>query len=265
MVPPFTILGFAGVTAIDTIFAEVTVTLVEPETVVLRFVGGVAVIVRGPPAARPVTNPWLPGSLLTCATGFGSGVGSQPTSVVRSWVVPSLKEPTANSCLVSPAGIDTLAGTTRIEVRVASFTVAVVEPDTPWRVPVIGVDPALTPVTNPSGLTVAMALLPELQVTWLVRIWVLPSLKMPVAISCTEVPLAMVGSGVIMIDCKVALVTMKVAVPVVPLNLAVTVVAPTPAPLDSPLVGAELLTFATAEFAEDQVADSVTSLVVPFL
>src|SRR5262249_180272 len=44
-----------------------------------------------------------------------------------------------------------------------------------------------------------------------------------------------------------------------------TVVAPTPAPLDSPLVGAELLTFATAEFAEDQVADSVTSLVVPFL
>jgi hypothetical protein len=67
------------------------------------------------------------------------------------------------------------------------------------------------------------------------------------------------------IDCKVALVTVKVVVPDYPLNLAVIAVAPTLAPLVRPSLPVALLTFAIVGSADTQLAVAVTSFVVRFL
>jgi hypothetical protein len=43
--------------------------------------------------------------------------------------------------------------------------------------------------------------MPEVQLIWVVRFWVLPSLKLPVAVSCSVVPAAIAGFlGVIAIE-----------------------------------------------------------------
>jgi hypothetical protein len=72
-------------------------------------------------------------------------------------------------------GIEELAGVTASEVSTAAVTVTAVEPDTPDRVAVIVGLPTPVPVTSPLLLTVAMESDDELQVTWVVRSWVLPS------------------------------------------------------------------------------------------
>ena len=54
-------------------------------------------------------------------------------------------------------------------------TVSVVLPETPVRVAVMVVLPPLTPVATPVLAMVATAVLEELQVTWVVRFWVLLS------------------------------------------------------------------------------------------
>ncbi len=53
--------------------------------------------------------------------------------------------------------------------RVAKLTLRGVLPDTPERVAVSVVVPGATAVATPLVLTVAMALLEELQLTWVVR------------------------------------------------------------------------------------------------
>ena len=69
-------------------------------------------------------------------------------------------------------------------------------------------DPIATPVARPVALTLAVAELELFQVAVLVRFWVLPSLKVPVAENCTPVPFAMEEVlALIVIDCKVAAVT----------------------------------------------------------
>ncbi len=81
MVVPRAMLGLAGVTAMDTSVAGVTVMVVEPVVP-----PEVAVIVVEP-AATEVASPFEPAALLIVATAVADEL--QVTAVVRFCVVPS--------------------------------------------------------------------------------------------------------------------------------------------------------------------------------
>ena len=68
--------------------------------------------------------------------------------------------------------------------------VTVVELLTNPRLALMVALPAATPVATPALLMVATAVLEELQVTELVRFWVVPLLLVPVAVSWSEAPTA---------------------------------------------------------------------------
>src|SRR5262249_61788778 len=71
--------------------------------------------------------------------------------------------------------------------------------------------PTSTAVARPVPLMVATPVMEEAQVTWVVRSWVEVSEKVPVAVSCWVVPLAMEGLvGVTAMDCSVAGFTVTV-------------------------------------------------------
>jgi len=125
--------------------------------------------------------------------------------------------------------------------------------------------PGPVPVAKPLLLTVATPLEDELQLTEAVRVCVLPSEKIPVAVRCTLVLLAMVGfTGVMVSDVKVT-ATLSVLIPVTGpstlLNVAEMVELPCLTPVASPLE----LTVATPVFDEVQVTRLVRSLVLPSL
>jgi len=153
--------GFVGVTAIEVRTAEVTVTVVAPDTP-----PRVAVIVALP-TPIPVTRPWLPGASLTVASVGAEEI--QVTNAVRFWVVPSEKSPVAMSCSLVPSAIEELGGVIVIAVSTAAVTVTVVVPDIPASVAVIVALPTPVPVTSPLLLTVAMGFADELQLAEAVR------------------------------------------------------------------------------------------------
>jgi hypothetical protein len=77
----------------------------------------------------------------------------------------------------------------------------VVEPTIEDEVAEIAEVPTPAPVANPAALIVAVAVFDELQVAVLVRFWVVPSLKVPVAVNCCVAPLVIDGfAGVTAID-----------------------------------------------------------------
>jgi hypothetical protein len=249
------------VTVIETRVAAVTVTAVEPDTP-LR-----VAVIETLPTATPNTSPGLgPPVLSTVAVPSADDV--QLTSVVRSSVLPSLKSPVAVSCPVVPLAI-VAVGTggvvvTVIESRVAAMTVTGAEPDTPLRVALIETFPTATPNTSP-GLgspvlsTVAVPSADDVQLTSVVRSWVLPSLKSPVAVSCTAVPLAIEGLGkpvsvaVTIIEVRVAAVTVTAVEPDTPLSSAAIDAFPTLTPVTTPGVSGRLLTCAIAFLPEVQL------------
>lgn len=73
---------------------------------------------------------------------------------------------------------------TVIVTRAAAVTVKVAEPVTVPDVAVIWVVPVATVIATPTALMDAIEVLADVQVTWLVRFWVLPSVKVPVAVNC---------------------------------------------------------------------------------
>ena len=77
--------------------------------------------------------------------------------------------------MVLPAGTLGLAGVTKMEVRIAEFTVRVVLPEILPEVAAMVAVPTATDVARPPLLTVATAVLDELQVTWVVISWLVPS------------------------------------------------------------------------------------------
>ena len=83
--------------------------------------------------------------------------------------------PEAANCLVSPAGVLGLAGVTDMEDKVARVTVRVTLPEMLPRVAEMVVLPAATGVARPLLLTVAIDIFDELQVTWVVISWLVPS------------------------------------------------------------------------------------------
>jgi hypothetical protein len=95
--------------------------------------------------------------------------------------------------------------------------------------------PTPAPLATPAALIVAVVVVPELHVTLDVRFWVVPSLKVPVAVNCCVAPLVIEGfAGVTAIDCNVAAVTVSEVEPLIAPDVALIVEFPTPAPVATP-------------------------------
>ena len=164
---PNAIEGFAGVSAIDTRAALVTVRVVDP--VIAPELAPIVVVPVPVPVARPaveiVATPWED--------------ELQVTVPVMFCVLPSVYVPVAVNCFALPNGIEGTAGVTLIETRVAGVTVKTVEPTIDPRVAVIVVCPVATlpaiPTVGAVLPIVATAGTELLQTTELVMFSVLPS------------------------------------------------------------------------------------------
>jgi hypothetical protein len=158
-----------------------------------------------------------------------------------------------------------LAGVTVIKLRVAAVTVSSVFPDLIPDVAAITDVPIPTPVARPPGLTVATLIVPDDQVTDAVISCDVPSENVPVAVNCFVSPLAMLGlAGVIVIELRVAAVTVSSVFPDLIPDVAVITDVPTPIPVARPLVGRPLgFTIATPVVPELQVTEAVISCAVP--
>jgi hypothetical protein len=168
---PRAMLGLAGVIAMDTSVAAVTVSVVDPD-----MLPSVAVIVVEP-GVSDVARPLEPPALLMVATPAVNEF--QVTDVVRFCVVPSEYVPVAVNCRVVPSTMLGFAGVIAMDTSVAAVTVSVVDPDVPPNVAVIVVVPADADVARPlepdALLTVATPAVNEFQVTVVVRFCVVPS------------------------------------------------------------------------------------------
>jgi hypothetical protein len=155
-----------------------------------------------------------------------------------------------------------------------SVTLRVVEPDTNPKMAVIVVVPAATGVVLPllpaALLMVAMDVTDELQVTNVVRSWIVLSENVPVALNCWAVPNGILGFvGRIDSDTSVAGVIARMVEPEMLPGIgwligivAVIVVVPTATGVALPLLPAALLMVAMEVADELQVADVVKSWVV---
>ena len=86
--------------------------------------------------------------------------------------------------------MDVPVGVTAMDSSTGGVTVSPVEPLIAPEVAEMVALPVPAPVARPLLLIVATALFEEPQVTELVKFCVLPSLKVPVAVNCWVVPLA---------------------------------------------------------------------------
>jgi hypothetical protein len=169
------------------------------------------------PAALAVARPLL----LTVAVDVLDEV--QVTCVVIFWVVESEYVPVAVNCWVVPAALLAVAGVTAMEDRVGTVRVAV--PDLPLKVAVMVEEPAATPVARPLLLTVAVDVLDEVQVTFVVIFWVEESEYVPVAVNCWVSPAGTLAvAGVTAIEDNETVVgTVRVAPPDLPPKVAMMV------------------------------------------
>lgn len=123
-------------------------------------------------------------------------------------------------------------------------TFRLVEPVTAPRVAVMVVLPVATLLARPWPLMVAAAGVDELQMTEVVTSCVLESLKVPVAVNCLVVPTAMLEfAGVTASETRVALVTVKDAVPFTEPELAVMVAVPVPVLVTKPVASTVAIEF----------------------
>jgi len=161
----------AGVIAIETRAAEVTVKFVLPLTPVPGCVAEMVVL----PLATLVASPLLPAALLIVATLVVPE--DHVTALVRSCTELSVYVPVAVNDCARPRATVALAGVTSIETNVAELTEKLVLAEIPepaW-VAVIVVVPVLALVARPlvsaALLIVATLVLEEDQVTEVVRFW----------------------------------------------------------------------------------------------
>lgn len=249
MIVPFSILGFAGLIAIETSFAVDTVSVVDPLTVpdtALMVVLPVATLLATPCALMPATAP---------------EDELQRTDVLMSCVLESLKVPVAANCLVVPTAMLEFAGVTAIETSVAAVTVSEAVPLTDPDVAVIVVEPAATPVALPLTSIVAAEVADELHVTE-VSSWKLPSSKLPTAVNCCCVPGAIDGvAGLTVIEVNCAATTVRVELSESAPKVAVIVVCPAETVVTRP----ELETVATEVEDEFQVTALERSALEPSL
>ena len=143
---------------------------------------------------------------------------------------------------------------------VSTMTVRVVEPLTVPLVAVIEVAPIQRDVASPVALTLATVALEDDQLLVAVRSCVLPSVKVPVAVSCCVAPRTTDGlAGLIASDTSWGPDTVSRAEAALDPEAAVIVAVPTPALVARPCVPVELLTTATVAALDVHVADVVTS------
>jgi len=108
--------------------------------------------------------------------------------------------------------MEVFAGVTAMETSAAAVTVRLAEPLTVPEVAVTVVEPVATPVATPLVETAAMPVGEVVHVTVLERFCVVLSEKVPVAVNCCVVPLAMeLVAGVTAIDTSVATVPVPVS------------------------------------------------------
>lgn len=192
-VVPAAMVGFAGVTAMDTTVAEVRP--VEPE-----IPAKVALIVLLP-AATAVASPL---ALIVAAEVSDE---SQVARAVKSWVALFDKIPVALNCLLVPTMLVEFAGVTEMDATAAE--VSVVEPEMLPEVAVMVVEPKATAVASPLvpwvSPMVATAVSDDFQVTEAVRSWAVLSEYIPNAENCAVVPGVIVPlAGVTVIETRVA-------------------------------------------------------------
>jgi hypothetical protein len=171
-----------GTTFKERTAAGPTVRLVDPV-----IVPALAVIL-----AVPIADATAPPVGLTLAIAAADDV--HVALCVRSWVVPSENFPVAVSWRDSPKGKAGCAGVTVMLTNAAGPTVTVVLPVIPWESADTCAGPSVNPVTLPcvSTETIAERLVCHIGATSKGR--VIPSSKSPVAVSFTDVPLAIGGS-----------------------------------------------------------------------
>jgi hypothetical protein len=250
-------LGLAGVIAMDTNVAGVTVSVVEP-----AMLPRVAVIVVAP-VATDVASPWEPASLLIVAAFVFEEF--HMTDAVRSCVVWSEKVPVAVNCRLVPFATFGFVGVTATDTNIAGVTVSVVEPEMLPEVAVIEVEPVATAVASPwepaALLIVAALAFEELQMTEAVRSCVVLSEKVPVAMICWVVPLAIPGLvGVSEMDTNVAGEIVIVVSPTTLSNDALMVAVPVCFPITCP--GLSIVALVSSD--ELQFTDLVISRVLLF-
>ena len=99
-------------------------------------------------------------------------------------------------------------------VREPEITAVTVNPKLfdviPFWAAVILVEPIATPVARPVELMVAFAGIELAHVAVLLKFWVLPSLRVPVAVNCSVTPIPIdVFGAVTLIDCRIGAVTVS--------------------------------------------------------
>ena len=241
--PEYTTEGLSGVIAIDcsTTPPLVIVKVTAGDVIPLRL----AVILLVP-TVTDVATPSLPAVLLIVATAVVPE--THVTLLVIVWVVPSEYVPVAINDSTLPKEITGYAGVIVIDCKIALVTVRVMAVAViPLKLALIFVVPVANVVAKPLLpavlLIVAVAGVSELHVTLLVIFWVLLSEYVPVAINCCVLPKASDSlPGVIAIDCNVALDTLSITIgEVIPLILAVILLAPDATDVATPLLPAALL------------------------
>jgi hypothetical protein len=182
-VRPLTTDGFAGVTAIDWRVAGVTLSTVEPVTLL-----NVAPMLLVPTPAAVASPPLVIVATLEVAE-------AHVAEAVRFCVLLSLYVPVAVNCCVWPLVTDEVAGVTEIEESTTALTVSVALPCTAPEVTAIVVTPGLTPLANPALFTVEMEFTDTLQAAVDVRFCVLPSVYVPAAVNCCVAPAEIDAEG----------------------------------------------------------------------
>jgi len=128
-VVPGAILGLAGMTAIDTSVADVTVNMVVPD----MFVAGSVAVIVDEPVDTDVAKPLDPAALLMEATVVDDEL--QIADAVTFCVVLLEKVPVAVNCCVVPGAILGLAGITEMDTSVAPVVAGVPASKTPPEFP----------------------------------------------------------------------------------------------------------------------------------
>jgi hypothetical protein len=164
-VVPFAIDGLAGVTAIDTSVAAVTVNVSGGLVTPLN-----AAVICDVPTPAPVATP----AEVIVATVVVAD--THVACVVKFCVLLSVYVPVAVNCSVVPFAIDGLAGVTAIDTSVAAVTVNVSGGlVTPLNAAVICDVPTPAPVATPAEVIVATVVVPDTHVACAVRFCVLLS------------------------------------------------------------------------------------------
>ena len=133
-------------------------------------------------------------------------------------------------------------------------------PFTPFRLALIVVVPVEALLASPFALMVATVTSDEVQPTWTVILTTELSVKDPWAANSCDDPKLIVGLlGVTSIEVRVAFVTVRLVVALIPAKAAETVLVPVATPVATPALSAELLTVATDGVEEVHVTADVRS------